>query len=69
VKVLEVDPEAQRMSLSIKAALPVADSDTAGGQSPEDALPPPAPLVPQRSEPLRGGNDRPSGGEQFGLKW
>jgi hypothetical protein len=37
----------------------------------EDLAPPPgAPKPPRkRSEPLKGGTSRPSGGEKFGLNW
>jgi small subunit ribosomal protein S1 len=68
-KVLEVDPEAQRISLSLKAAV-------AKPQKPDEAAKPEAPeeprrelAVPKRSGPLKGGIQRKGGGEQFGLKW
>jgi small subunit ribosomal protein S1 len=68
VKVLSVDTDAQRIALSIKAALPEpepeeARAETAPAQS--DAKP----QRPKRKKPLKGGFDRPSGGEHFGLKW
>ena len=34
-----------------------------------DAAPPAAALCKERSEPLKGGVQRSTGGEQFGLKW
>jgi ribosomal protein S1 len=70
VTVLSVDAASQRMSLSIKAALPVpaaeavaeSEADESGASRRESA-------VPSRREPLRGGTSRDSGGDQFGLKW
>jgi small subunit ribosomal protein S1 len=68
VKVLSVDPAAQRIALSMKAVLPAP--------APEEELPPadttPEPKrdrAKERQAPLRGGMDRASGGDQFGLKW
>jgi small subunit ribosomal protein S1 len=69
-KVLDVDSEAQRMSLSLKAA--VAKPEKTGDESKEksEAAEPPRELaVPKRSGPLKGGVRTSSGGEQFGLKW
>jgi len=69
-KVLDVDSEAQRMSLSLKAA--VAKPEKTGDESkenPEAAEPPRELAVPKRSGPLKGGVRTSSGGEQFGLKW
>ena len=66
-KVLDVDAEAQRMSLSLKAAIakPEKPGDAAGDKAEGDE--PPRPLaVPKRSGPLKGGIHRKSGGEQFG---
>ncbi len=69
VKVLGIDPSAQKMSLSIKAIQgdePEADAETE--ESPEEATEArPAPPAPR--QPLKGGLGRRSGGEQFGLKW
>jgi small subunit ribosomal protein S1 len=71
VKVLSIDPDQQRMSLSIKAAQarhePVKASEP---EQPEEEMVP-APQ-PKRNLPLKGGvtrAERPSRGEQFGLKW
>lgn len=72
VKVLSVDPAAQRISLSLKALLP----------APEKPAPPPRveePVDPKKEEArrrrkeaerhLKGGIGGPSGGEKFGLNW
>lgn len=71
VKVLAVDAEKQRISLSLKA---LADRPAKPGtekKDDEDLAPPPdAPKAPrQRSQPLKGGIGGPSGGEKFGLNW
>jgi small subunit ribosomal protein S1 len=69
VKVLSVDPEAQRMSLSLKEAhaLPEPGEPPAGEE--QSDKPAPEPTVPKRSTPLKGGTDRSTGGDEFGLKW
>jgi len=71
VKILSVDPEAQRIALSLKDAHPMPESPE--GSSDEEGKteeePPQKPIVPPRNEPLKGGTDKSSGGEQFGLKW
>jgi len=69
VKVLSVDADAQRMSLSLKALQEAPASSKKGKDSEQDEAPAWERTVPQRKEPLKGGMDRPSGGEQFGLKW
>jgi predicted RNA-binding protein with RPS1 domain len=68
VKVLSVDPEQQRISLSMKAlqAKPEAKKAEAEPELEEDAPPPPS---PKRRENLKGGLGKSTGGEQFGLKW
>ncbi|HEY2414427.1 MAG TPA: S1 RNA-binding domain-containing protein [Pirellulaceae bacterium] len=70
-KVLDVDPEAQRMSLSLKAALAKPEKAAGGEDKPEAEEPRRELAVPKRSGPLKGGIRRTSGGggEQFGLKW
>jgi predicted RNA-binding protein with RPS1 domain len=69
VQVLSVDPEAQRISLSLKALQ--AAPQPAKGKKHEDELPLAAqgnrPM--QRREQLKGGISRGAGGERFGLKW
>lgn len=69
VKVLAVDSEAQKISLSIKAALaaPAPTDATGGDESDDEPALKHVPKVPIRS--LKGGIERPSGGEEFGLKW
>jgi small subunit ribosomal protein S1 len=63
-KILSVDPQAQRMALSLKAAQPEPEAPAEVAQQPSVASP-----VRRRRSPLKGGFDRPSGGEQFGLRW
>ncbi len=68
VKVLTIDPEAQRIGLSIKAAEAVveaADGEQADGSDEEQRKG--ASMRPEK--PLRGGVGGASGGEKFGLKW
>ena len=69
VKVLSIDKDSQRMSLSIKQAVAAPTKpETKKSDEPEEE-----PLrdqaVKTRQGPLKGGMDRKSGGEQFGLKW
>jgi len=70
VKVLSVDPEAQRISLSLKEAHAAPEPEEKVGteeQAPDE--PPRQPIVPKRHSQLKGGTDRSSGGDDFGLKW
>lgn len=66
VKVLSVDSEQQRMSLSIKGAT-AAPEPTEQEAAPEE--PPAKPVLPKHTGPLKGGVSGPSNGEKFGLKW
>lgn len=66
VKILSIDPGAQRIALSLKATLPPPEApveETREEESPRESA------VRKRKAPLRGGFDHPTGGEQFGLKW
>ncbi|NLF70992.1 MAG: S1 RNA-binding domain-containing protein [Candidatus Anammoximicrobium sp.] len=69
VKVLSVDPESQRISLSLKDAhpIPTLESMEAAEQEPDEPLR--KPVVPPSGKPLKGGTTRESGGEKFGLNW
>jgi predicted RNA-binding protein with RPS1 domain len=72
-RVLAIDPDEQKLALSIKAlAPPPAARQAAGEPEPEaaeaepDAPPPPK---KQRTSPLKGGVGGDSDGARFGLKW
>jgi small subunit ribosomal protein S1 len=71
VKVLSVDPESQRISLSLKALL--APPEKPGQQKIADEdmpLPADAPKPPRkRHQELKGGTGGSSGGDKFGLNW
>jgi predicted RNA-binding protein with RPS1 domain len=76
VKVLSVDPDAQRISLSLKALLPPPEKPQP--QRRPDPPPPPEPTPEElkrrerrqrEAAELKGGISGPSGGEKFGLKW
>ena len=69
-RVLAIDPDEQRMSLSVKALLkaPAAADDTPPADAPE-AEEEPASAPKRRFKPLKGGLGGPSAGEKFGLKW
>ena len=68
VKVMSVEPEKQRISLSLKAAqaAPVKEQASAPEEV-EEA--PREPALPKHRGPLKGGIKRSTGGDQFGLKW
>ncbi len=68
LQVLSIDLDAQRISLSRKALeqLPTKEGEAPGGKEPRDQ---PAHIKKQNLDKLKGGTDRASGGEQFGLKW
>lgn len=69
VKVLSVEPEAQRISLSLKAAqqAPAEEKTEAVAEASEEA--PVELALPKHRGPLKGGVGKSGGGEQFGLKW
>lgn len=70
-KVLAIDPEQKRISLSVKALLARPEQVSKKKEEEEEAIEdatPPAPLPPQPKK-LKGGMGKKSGGAQFGLKW
>ena len=67
-KVLSVDTENQRISLSMKA-LEARPEPTRKGQAEEAAEPAPSAPKKERKVPLKGGLGKSSFGEKFGLKW
>ena len=67
VKVLSVDPDAQRISLSLKA-LQGRPEPLKKANEPEEPEPPPLPPKKYKT-PLKGGLGRSPGAEKFGLKW
>jgi len=75
VLVLSVDPDAQRIGLSIKQLSqpePSADDRKQAAEDAASAEPADAgkkKRQPQPAGPLKGGLGRGAGGEQFGLKW
>jgi small subunit ribosomal protein S1 len=78
VMVLSVDKQAQRISLSMKAALrppepessPEAQAAAAAELAPQRGQPPPPPKPKRQPQgPLQGGLGRSPRGQQFGLKW
>ncbi|MEM6689272.1 MAG: S1 RNA-binding domain-containing protein [Planctomycetota bacterium] len=69
VKVLSFDRDSQKIALSIKQAQTLA---TPSEEKPEEtAVEPPREVAvkPSHDGPLRGGNNRATGGEKFGLRW
>ena len=69
VLVLSVDTDAQRMSLSMKQALPEPEPAKKEPTEPGEPAPPPKKLRQKPSEPLKGGLGGPSGGAEYGLRW
>jgi small subunit ribosomal protein S1 len=76
VKVISVDSEAQRISLSIKQAISKRSDVAAKPGAPSDAPaapvqeePKPTSSVKKHQGPLKGGTGAAGGGEKFGLRW
>ena len=70
VKVLSLDPEQQRISLSLRALMEPPRKKGQEQTADEDLGPPPDPkLAKKQFDQLKGGLGGPSGGAQFGLKW
>lgn len=69
VKVLSIDTENQRMSLSLKAAQAAPEPANGGPEEKVEEQPPAKPVLPKHRGPLKGGTGGRSGGDQFGLKW
>ncbi len=70
VKVLSVDIDQQRISLSLKGAQAAPEpqvEESAQTTAVEEERP--KPVLPKHRGPLKGGTGNSSSGEQFGLKW
>ena len=67
VKVLSVDEANQKMSLSIKGAQAAPPEETKADEETADAVP--TQPLPQSKTPLKGGLNKPTGGEDLGLNW
>ena len=67
VKILSIDEDAQKMSLSLKAATPIPESEKKPEAAPEVEEPQRKPVVPKRSGPLKGGLGGGGFGELFNL--
>lgn len=65
VKILSVDREGQKIALSLKAT---TEAPKSAAVEEEDEAPREL-AVAKRKGPLKGGMDRPSGGESVGLNW
>ncbi len=68
VQVMSVDPQEQRIGLSLKATLQAPAPAGKSKQAEEDE-PPREPVIPRPEGPLRGGTGEGSGGDAFGLNW
>ena len=71
-RVITIDPDEQRLSLSIKALAPSpAAKEQPAAEDPEaDEPEAPPPVVKKRNTPLKGGTGgNQSQGEKFGLRW
>lgn len=70
VKILSIDPQAQKMSLSLKATLaPPPGKETNKPKEEEVEEVRREVAVPKRNTPLKGGTKGQKGGEKFGLNW
>jgi len=70
VKILSVDPEKQRISLSLKALMARPEKEAKQPADDDLPLPPDAAKPPTKKRShLKGGIGGPSGGEHFGLNW
>ncbi len=68
-KVLSVDPDAQRMGLSMKALEGKLESPQPADEPEPEEEAAPSKTQPKRTQPLKGGLGKSSGGEGVGLNW
>jgi small subunit ribosomal protein S1 len=70
VKILSVDPEKQRIGLSLKALMARPEKEAKRAADEDLPLPADAPKPPKKkAAQLKGGIGGPSGGDRFGLNW
>lgn len=71
VKVLNFDRDTQKIALSIKAAQqpPSDEKSKPADDQPADEPPREVAVKATHEGPLKGGNNRETGGERFGLRW
>ena len=70
VAILSVDPQAQRISLSLKTLAPPPEMEATQAPASDKDEPPPPPAKPKKpTGPLKGGLGRGAGGDCFGLNW
>ncbi len=70
VKILSIDPAAQKMSLSLKANLaPPPGKESGKPKTEEQDETVREAIIPKRLAPLKGGTKGQKGGDKFGLNW
>lgn len=69
VKVLSFDRDSQKIGLSIKAAQQIADDASKPKVQEVEEPQREVAIKPLHDGPLKGGNNRDTGGERFGLRW
>lgn len=69
VKVLSFDRQAQKIGLSIKQAQSIGTESEASQEAEQDEPQREPAVRASHSGPLKGGNNRETGGERFGLRW
>lgn len=69
VKVLSFDRESQKIGLSIKAAQQIAEDASRPKEVEIEEPQREVAVKPAHDGPLKGGNNRDTGGEKFGLRW
>ena len=69
VKILSLDPEKQKLGLSIKANMAAPESNKKPTKADVDEPLRDLAIKKSNDDPLKGGTDRKSGGESVGLNW
>ncbi len=69
VKIMSVDPSAQKIGLSLKATMAKPESAASAKKEEEIDEPLRELAVKKTDQPLKGGRSRGAGGEEFGLNW
>jgi len=69
VKILSIDTDKQKLGLSIKATQAAPVKAVKSKDVEDENAPIRESAVPDSNEPLKGGTDRKSGGEDIGLNW